>query len=261
MKKNYLFWGALIVTSICFSQTIFINEIHYDNTGGDLDEGVEIAGPSGTDLTGFEVYLYNGDGSTYAPTSISLSGIIPNQQNSRGTLWFAQEGIQNGSPDGLALVDNLGNIIQFLSYEGVITATEGLASGLTSVDIGVSEPGAIGESLQLIGIGNDYSDFSWFGPTAASPGLLNSNQTLAVVKNQIEGFSVYPNPVSEGVLFIKSNGRFNRKVEIFSLVGTCVYKKILKFNETINVSNLTSGIYMVKVEEDSAIATRKLIIK
>ncbi|NNF09802.1 MAG: hypothetical protein HKN74_05915, partial [Acidimicrobiia bacterium] len=83
---------------------VFINEIHYDNTGADSGEAVEIAGPAGTDLSGWSVVLYNGStGATYA--TISLSGIIPNQQSGFGTLDFAQSGIQNGSPDGLALVD------------------------------------------------------------------------------------------------------------------------------------------------------------
>ena len=39
---------------------VFINEIHYDNTGADVGEGVEIAGPAGTNLACFRIYLYNG---------------------------------------------------------------------------------------------------------------------------------------------------------------------------------------------------------
>ncbi len=39
---------------------VFINEIHYDNDGTDADEAIEIAGPAGTDLTGWSVVLYNG---------------------------------------------------------------------------------------------------------------------------------------------------------------------------------------------------------
>jgi len=36
-----------------FAQTpVFINEIHYDNEGTEANEGVEVAGPAGTDLTG-----------------------------------------------------------------------------------------------------------------------------------------------------------------------------------------------------------------
>ena len=39
------------------------------------------------------------------------------------------------------LVNASGTVVQFLSYEGVMTATNGPAAGMTSVDIGVSEAG------------------------------------------------------------------------------------------------------------------------
>ncbi|MEJ2012345.1 MAG: hypothetical protein P8X64_08995, partial [Anaerolineales bacterium] len=55
---------------------VFINEIHYDNTGTDVGEAVEIAGPAGTDLTGWSVILYNGSGGAVYNTK-GLSGTIP----------------------------------------------------------------------------------------------------------------------------------------------------------------------------------------
>ena len=39
---------------------VFINEIHYDNTSTDIGEAIEIAGPTGTDLSGWSLVLYNG---------------------------------------------------------------------------------------------------------------------------------------------------------------------------------------------------------
>ena len=38
----------LLFSSLLFSQSVFVNEIHYDNDGADISEGVEIAGPAGT---------------------------------------------------------------------------------------------------------------------------------------------------------------------------------------------------------------------
>ena len=35
--------------------TVFINEIHYDNTGTDQGESIEVAGPAGTDLLGIHI--------------------------------------------------------------------------------------------------------------------------------------------------------------------------------------------------------------
>ena len=80
-------------------------------------------------------------------------------------------GIQNGSPDGLALVDAGGAVVEFLSYEGSFTATSGNANGLVSVDIGVSEPGPIGQSLQLL-------NGVWIGPAPESPGLINTEAPI-----------------------------------------------------------------------------------
>jgi hypothetical protein len=119
--------------------SVFINEIHYDNTGTDAGEAVEIAGPAGTDLSGWSLVLYNGNGGVVYSTT-GLSGLIPDQQGGFGVLTFGYpvNAIQNGSPDGLALVDSSGAVAQFLSYEGTFTAAGGPAGGLANTDIGVS---------------------------------------------------------------------------------------------------------------------------
>lgn len=165
--------------SIPAATVVFVNEFHYDNAGADVGEAVEVAGPAGTDLSGWHIDLYNGSGGAVYG-SASLSGTLPNQQNGYGTLAFSGFGsIQNG-PDGMALIDASGSVAQFLSYEGTLTATEGAASGLTSVDIGVSETAAtpVGYSLQLVGSGQFYEDFVWAAPSADSFDAVNAGQTF-----------------------------------------------------------------------------------
>jgi len=159
--------------------SVFINEFHYDNTGTDTGEFIEIAGLAGTDLTGWSIVLYNGNGGASYNT-INLSGIIPEQDNGFGTLSFATLGLQNGSPDGFALVDNTGSVVQFLSYEGSFTAVDGPAAGLTSTDIGVSEPSStpVGFSLQLTGTGSTPDDFTWSAPADDTPGAVNNGQSF-----------------------------------------------------------------------------------
>lgn len=159
--------------------TTFINEIHYDNDGSDVGEAIEIVGTEGTDLAGMSLVLYNGNGGTVYNTT-ALSGVLTNQQGHFGTLTFNISGIQNGSPDGMALVDSTGAVIQFLSYEGELTATDGPANGLTSTDIGVSEEGdtLVGDSLQLIGTGDFAEDFTWAAASANTFGAVNTDQIL-----------------------------------------------------------------------------------
>jgi len=72
--------GLLLIAAInappVSATMTFINEIHYDNAGTDTGEAVEIAGPAGTDLSGWSVVLYNGaNGLSYS--TIPLTGPIP----------------------------------------------------------------------------------------------------------------------------------------------------------------------------------------
>ncbi len=166
---------------VAAATSVFINEIHYDNTGVDAGEAIEVAGPAGTDLTGWSIVLYNGAGGASYDTD-ALSGTIPNQQSGFGTvsLSYPSNGIQNGSPDGIALVNGT-TVVQFLSYEGTFTAVGGPANGMLSTDIGVIEGGAdpLGQSLRLSGTGCMYEDLTWNGSAAATFGAVNTGQTFS----------------------------------------------------------------------------------
>ena len=169
-------------SALAFTQnpaTVWINEIHYDNTGADAGETVEIAGPAGTALTGWTLVEYNGSGGAPYAT-VSLSGTVPDQQNGFGTLSFDAVGLQNGAPDGIALVDGSGTLVQFLSYEGAFTGVGGAANGIASTDIGVFEngSGAVGNSLRLTGTGSAYQNFTWNAEAASSWGSPNPGQTF-----------------------------------------------------------------------------------
>jgi len=112
--------------------------------------------------------------------TIPLTGTIPNTVNGYGALCFCQSGVQNGAPDGFVLVDPAGNAVWFLSYEGAFMATAGAANGMMSTDVGVSESsGTLAtDSLQLVGSGTAYGDFTWAAPSASSCGSPNANQTF-----------------------------------------------------------------------------------
>ena len=159
---------------------VFINEIHYDDstTPNDVGEAIEVAGPAGTDLSGWTLVLYNGStGQSYS--TLNLSGAIPNQCGGHGTISILAPGLQNGGQDGIALVQGT-TVKQFLSYEGTLTASNGPANGLLSVDIGVSETNstAPGTSLQLTGSGSNYEDFAWQPSATASFGQCNTGQSF-----------------------------------------------------------------------------------
>jgi len=166
-------------TAPVVSNDVWMNEIHYDNSSSDVGEFIEVAGGAGIDLSGWQIILYNGNGGTVYKT-VNLSGTIPNQQNSFGTIPFDISSIQNGAPDGMALVNSTGDVVEFLSYEGTLTANDGAASGMTSTNIGVSETSStpVGYSLQREGSGILASDFVFTAAKAETYGLINSGQSF-----------------------------------------------------------------------------------
>jgi DNA/RNA endonuclease G (NUC1)/PKD repeat protein len=167
---------AVTVTGapVIVPSTTYVSEAHYDNAGTDVDEKIEIEGNAGASLDGWKLVLYDGNGGKRYSTNstFDLSGIIPsNCDNGRGVvvLTFPVNGIQNGSPDGWALINPANQITEFTSYEGTMTANEGPALGLTSTDIGVSEATdtPLGRSVQRAGNG------VWFGPKKQTFGACN----------------------------------------------------------------------------------------
>jgi uncharacterized protein YjdB len=61
------------------------SEIHYDNFGTDVGEAIEVEGPAGTDLTGWSIVLYNGNGGAVYAT-VPLTGTIPDLCTGRGVI-------------------------------------------------------------------------------------------------------------------------------------------------------------------------------
>lgn len=190
--------AALLLPALS-AQSVFINEFHYDNAGTDSGESIEIAGPAGTNVGGWRIVRYNGTnpaaGAVYSTPAASPAGsdtfasntLIPNSGNGFGflTINYAADGLQNGGNDGFALVDNNNTVVQFLCYEGVMTAagtptTANPAGGMTCTDVGVAETTTtpVGNSLRLTGTGSVYTNFTWAAPAASTFGTINTGQTF-----------------------------------------------------------------------------------
>ena len=244
--------------------TVWINELHYDDEGGDQGEFIEVAGPAGTDLSGWRLVLHSGNGGE-AYSDRTLSGIIPNEGAGFGAIAFTYpaNGIQNGAPDGLVLADDNGDVVQALSYEGVMVFVGGPADGLTSTDIGVQESNAetaAGQSLRLVGTGDSYGDFMWAGPSAESPGVLNPGQSIGVgtptepaPAAQAFVVSVYPNPAHDRVT-VEAPGRID--VEVLDALGRRVARATGLDRAEIDVSALARGVYTARVTAPAGASSR-----
>jgi hypothetical protein len=83
---------------------------------------------------------------------------------------------------------------------------------------------------------------------------------LSSAQFEIEGFKTFPNPVTNGILNIVSSLNDSKTVEIFDVTGKQVFNQTIS-NQEVNLSNLKTGIYMLKVTENDKVATQKLMIK
>jgi predicted extracellular nuclease len=258
---------------------VWINEFHYDNSGADAGEFIEIAAQAGTNLAGYSLVLYNGSGGASYQT-IDLSGTIPNQAGGYGTLQFAAVGLQNGAPDGIALVGP-GGVIEFISYEGTMTAGNGPAVGLTSTDVGVSEPGtASGTSIGRTG----GPGSAWVLFSDDSPGQLNIGQLLGptptiavsdVSVNEAAGTMTFTvtrtnvAPVAFTVDYATANGTATAGSDYGAASGTLSFtanqlqalvtvtisdNAVPEFDETLffNLSNATNGAV---ISDNQAVGT------
>ncbi|WP_310992394.1 T9SS type A sorting domain-containing protein [Aequorivita marina] len=88
----------------------------------------------------------------------------------------------------------------------------------------------------------------------------DSKSTLSVEENNLEGFTFYPNPTRDNLNLSAKNTI--EKVGIYSLLGQEVMQLFPeKERQSIDVSSLASGVYVMKVEVNDEIGTYKIIKK
>jgi len=179
--------------SDCTNADARINEFHYDNIGADENEFVEIFvnDPQPDSLSRYKIILYNGkNGKKYDEET--LENMTKTIGDGGAYYVWNPSSIQNGSPDGIALIGECGNTLQFLSYEGSFTASDGDSQGLESIDVLVSEPNStpLNGSLQLI-------DSVWYQTVAFNTkGELNSLGPCIIVDAEILDIQCHNNETS-----------------------------------------------------------------
>ncbi|HMJ00381.1 MAG TPA: lamin tail domain-containing protein [Gaiellaceae bacterium] len=178
---------------------LVLNEVDYDNVGTDTQEFVEIFNGTGAGvpLADFAVVLVNGGTNLeYSRTMLAAAGtclpargylviaddaVVPEPHALVIRFPGAHDQIQNGQPDGVALIDTgTQTLVDALSYEGSITMAQidGFPGPVSLVE-GLPTPLSDSNTLQVSlarepnGADTDKSANDWAlaGPT---PGFANS---------------------------------------------------------------------------------------
>lgn len=90
--------------------------------------------------------------------------------------------------------------------------------------------------------------------------LADLGVTLAINQNEIDGLTIYPNPVTNGILHIESSSNIERTIAMYDLLGKKVFESTT-VSSSLVVSALKGGVYFVKITEAGKTATRKIVIK
>jgi hypothetical protein len=70
----------------------------------------------------------------------------------------------------------------------------------------------------------------------------------------------YPNPASNGKIYISSKTSLEKDIFIFDVLGKLVLQATV-VNKELNISALSAGVYIIKIKEGEVTATRKLIVR
>ncbi|MEM9647390.1 T9SS type A sorting domain-containing protein [Flagellimonas flava] len=77
---------------------------------------------------------------------------------------------------------------------------------------------------------------------------------------ELKGFKMYPNPVYGDEVYLTTATNGSKQIKIYDVFGEVVLTDRISTN-TLNVSRLVPGVYVLQVTEDKKTMTRKLVIK
>lgn len=278
MKKNYFLIYALLISSLSIGQDLIITGVFDGPLSGGTPKGIELYAVNDiSDLSQYGIGSANNGGGSDG-VELVLSGTV----SADNYIYVASEQTQFNAffgfnPDftGSAVNINGDDAIELFKNGSVID---------TFGDINVDGSGTAwdyedGWAYRLNGTGPDGSTFvlSNWGFSGINmlegEGVTNNNNapspfpigsystaTASVNRSEILNFSIYPNPLTSGKLYINTNSNSEKNIQIFDVLGKKVFESNLKGRE-LDLTKLTAGIYILKVLEEGKTATRKLVIK
>lgn len=293
MRKLYFLFLSLIASTLSFGQQVVITAYVDSPCPGNSGRTLELYVDGTIDFsagTGWQLELQTTTGAVEFDQffSIGALGTVTDDfvyiTNDLAT--FNQEfGVQNhvlensnyfngntgNGDDGFQIVDNTGTVIDRFGVEfldGTGTAWEYTDSYFTrnsaatpnggNFDISnwsIAPPGTLDDTP---GAGDGICNTGTALGTIVGTGTYEQNP-LSVAQNDIEGFHLYPNPVTTGEVTIRTAKNLTKEITVFDVTGKVVLHSNLS-GEVLNISALETGVYIIKVTEDRKAATRKLVV-
>lgn len=99
--------------------------------------------------------------------------------------------------------------------------------------------------------------FALFSITLAAQDVANFQGQDENVSDQLK---LYPNPVYSDMVYVTTKRHTPKNVTIFDVFGKAVLTDKIASN-TLNISKLVPGVYVLQVVQEKTTTTRKLVVK
>ncbi|RAJ18122.1 T9SS type A sorting domain-containing protein [Olleya aquimaris] len=260
--------GTVTPAAVCSNiGDIIITEVMQNPAAAGNDpngEFFELYNTTGTaiDIAG---WIIKDESSATETHTVSTSVIIP----ANAYIIIGNGATPNG---GLTLDYTYNNDISLGNgTDGLIIECSGTIIDQVIWDNGATFPDPTGASMELsvntLNATDNDNGANWATAVTpygsgdlGTPGAVNSNNTLSVDTFNQSNFSVYPNPTNTGFVTITTTSSDTVNVTVFDILGKQVLKETLN-NNTLNVSNLKSGVYILNIKQNDAMVTKKLVIQ
>ena len=256
---------------------LFISE--YVEGNGGTNKAIEIVNLTGStvDLDGYVLKLErNGSGVWTTPLALdkgSVKSIVPgdvfvvgNGDNSAPELQPYSASNPNGQVDLVQpnnLDTNYGQPVNFNGDDAVALFKDDVLIDIIGV-FGNSEKFAINVTLRRnedITAPNTTFDKTaeWTAfPENTFNGVGSHTVTLSTNSETLNGFKMYPNPVTRNKLFFNINEKAT--INIYNVLGKLVQSETIEnVNSSINVSKLSKGMYLLKLYTQNQSISKKFI--
>jgi len=287
MKKLYILLFTLLITSISFGQDLIITGVIDGPLPGGFPKGIELyvmnniadlsvygleRAANGGASTGTQTFTFPADsysagdfiyiGKADAESAAAFSQYL-------GVTLNYEDDVVNHNGDDTIILYKGGVVVDYFGEVGI----DGSGTAWDSVDGWAYRVNGVGPNTTFTIAewtfsgadaldGCDLADDTGTNAGCASVFPIGAYTlgTASVNRNEIQNFTMYPNPVEDGKLFINTANNSIKKIQIFDVLGKQIFSTYLSGKE-LNVSKLNSGIYILKIIEEDKTATRKLVIK
>ncbi len=147
------------------------------------------------------------------------------------------------------------SITQATPITGTITVPSGASQGLTRMRV-ILRYNALPSVCGNFNFGEVEDYLVNVTSSAAFAG--GSSEETAIDALNVD-FNIFPNPVNRGVLNIDIQGEKATSISIYNLLGQMVYNG--DFENTVNVSRLKEGVYILEVETETSKMIKRFIKK